>query len=110
MSRSSVGRRSVVSERVEVARYTVSAGTRLLYAQRIDRLLCVTDRPASGTGRSYLVEYGMDPRGVSALQALAADYTRQAADQGAQLVVFPEAAMCRFGVPLARSHRHPVLP
>ena len=80
MSRSSVGRRSVVSERVEVARYTVSAGTRLLYAQRIDRLLCVTDRPASGTGRSYLVEYGMDPRGVSALQALAADYTRQAAE------------------------------
>src|ERR1700694_2583757 len=80
MSRSSVGRRSVVSERVEVARYTVSAGTRLLYAQRIDRLLCVTDRPASGTGRAYLVEYGMDPRGVSALQALGADYTPQAGE------------------------------
>ncbi|NMH98530.1 carbon-nitrogen hydrolase family protein [Pseudonocardia acidicola] len=28
------------------------------------------------------------------------DYTRRAADAGARLVVFPEAAMCRFGVPL----------
>ncbi|WP_214364299.1 carbon-nitrogen hydrolase family protein [Pseudonocardia sp. H11422] len=27
-------------------------------------------------------------------------YVRQAADAGARLVVFPEAAMCRFGVPL----------
>ena len=29
------------------------------------------------------------------------DYTRCAADAGATLVVFPEATMCRFGVPLA---------
>jgi deaminated glutathione amidase len=28
------------------------------------------------------------------------EYTRRAADRGARLVVFPEAAMCRFGVPL----------
>jgi predicted amidohydrolase len=31
---------------------------------------------------------------------LVADYTERAAAQGAQLVVFPEATMCRFGVPL----------
>jgi deaminated glutathione amidase len=29
------------------------------------------------------------------------DYTARAADAGAALVVFPEATMCRFGVPLA---------
>jgi predicted amidohydrolase len=29
------------------------------------------------------------------------EYTRQAADAGARLVLFPEATMCRFGVPLA---------
>jgi predicted amidohydrolase len=29
------------------------------------------------------------------------EYTRRAADAGAQLVLFPEATMCRFGVPLA---------
>lgn len=31
---------------------------------------------------------------------LVEDYTRRAADDGAQLVLFPEATMCRFGVPL----------
>jgi deaminated glutathione amidase len=32
---------------------------------------------------------------------LVEDYTRLAADAGAGLVLFPEATMCRFGVPLA---------
>ncbi|HME76399.1 MAG TPA: carbon-nitrogen hydrolase family protein [Mycobacterium sp.] len=32
---------------------------------------------------------------------LVRDYTGRAADAGARLVVFPEATMCRFGVPLA---------
>jgi predicted amidohydrolase len=32
---------------------------------------------------------------------LVRDYTRRAAEAGAALVVFPEATMCRFGVPLA---------
>jgi predicted amidohydrolase len=41
---------------------------------------------------------GTDP---SANLALVEDYTRQAADAGARLVLFPEATMCRFGVPLA---------
>jgi len=34
--------------------------------------------------------------------ATVAELTRQAADDGVRLVVFPEAAMCRFGVPLAQ--------
>lgn len=40
---------------------------------------------------------GTDP---AANLTLVADYTRRAADAGATLVVFPEATMCRFGVPL----------
>jgi deaminated glutathione amidase len=40
---------------------------------------------------------GTDP---AANLALVRDYTDQAADAGAKLVVFPEATMCRFGVPL----------
>lgn len=40
---------------------------------------------------------GTDP---AANLELVADYTERAAGQGAQLVLFPEAAMCRFGVPL----------
>lgn len=41
---------------------------------------------------------GADP---GANLALVADSTRRAADAGAALVVFPEATMCRFGVPLS---------
>lgn len=37
----------------------------------------------------------------SANLGLVEDYTRRAADEGARLVLFPEATMCRFGVPLA---------
>lgn len=40
---------------------------------------------------------GTDP---SANLALVADYTERAAAAGAALVIFPEATMCRFGVPL----------
>ncbi|OBG72950.1 hydrolase, partial [Mycobacterium sp. E3298] len=41
---------------------------------------------------------GTDP---AANLGLVREYSAQAADAGAQLVVFPEATMCRFGVPLA---------
>jgi deaminated glutathione amidase len=44
------------------------------------------------------IRSGTDP---SANLALVEDYTRRAADAGARLVLFPEATMCRFGVPLA---------
>ena len=37
----------------------------------------------------------------SANLGLVEEYTRRAADAGAGLVLFPEATMCRFGVPLA---------
>jgi deaminated glutathione amidase len=37
----------------------------------------------------------------SANLGLVEDYTRRATDAGARLVLFPEATMCRFGVPLA---------
>ena len=41
---------------------------------------------------------GTDP---AANLALVVEHTRRAADGGARLVIFPEATMCRFGVPLA---------
>ena len=41
---------------------------------------------------------GTDP---AANLTVVEDCTRRAADAGARLVVFPEGAMCRFGVPLA---------
>src|ERR1700742_1807066 len=41
---------------------------------------------------------GTDP---AANLQLVREYSARAADAGARLVVFPEATMCRFGVPLA---------
>ena len=44
------------------------------------------------------IRSGTDP---AANLGLVEDYTLQAADAGASLVLFPEATMCRFGVPLS---------
>ena len=66
-----------VGERVELARYTVPAGERILYAQRVDGVVRVTDVPARGRGRAYLVERELEQDGYSALKALVSDYVRQ---------------------------------
>jgi hypothetical protein len=75
---SRVRRTPRVGERVELTRYSVHRGERVLYGQRIDGVVRVTDRPVDGVGRSYLVDCGLEGDGYSALKALVADYTRQA--------------------------------
>src|ERR1019366_9080484 len=65
-------------EQVELARYTFTGGERVLYGQRVQGTVRVTDRPAGGPGRSYLVERDVERDGFSALKALVGDYTRQA--------------------------------
>jgi len=67
-----------VGERVELARYTVADGTRIVYGQRIGRVVRITDCPACGRGRAFLIERGLERDGYSALRALVDDYTRQA--------------------------------
>ena len=67
-----------VGRRVELARYTVPViGERVLYGQRVDGVVRVTDSPAHGRGRSYLVERGLEHDGFDALNALVADYIAQ---------------------------------
>ena len=44
-----------VGERVELARYRISTGERVLYGQRIAGVVRITDVPARA-GRAYLVE------------------------------------------------------
>jgi hypothetical protein len=66
---------------VELARYTVSAGERVVYGQRVLGVVRVTDVPARAGGRAYLVERELEQDGShanAALQALIADYVRQA--------------------------------
>jgi len=78
MRRKAPRRKPAVGERVELARYTVRDGTRIVYGQRIGRVVRVTDCPARGRGRAFLVERGLERDGYPALKALVEDYTRQA--------------------------------
>jgi hypothetical protein len=78
MRRSGILRKPRVGERVELARYSVCSGQRVVYGQRINGVVRVTDCPAAGAGRSYLIERGLERDGYSALRALVEDYTRQA--------------------------------
>jgi hypothetical protein len=53
----------------------------VLYGQRVDGVVRLTDVPASGRGRCYLVERELEQEGShasAALHALIADYLRQA--------------------------------
>jgi hypothetical protein len=67
-------------KQVELARYALTRGERVLYGQRVDGVVRVTDRPARGSGRAYLVECGLERDGYGALKALIDDYTRQAGE------------------------------
>ena len=67
-----------VGERVELARYVVPAGERVLYGQRVNGVVRVTDVPACGHGRAYLVERGLEQDGYAAVTALVIDYVEQA--------------------------------
>ena len=74
---------STVGERVELGRYRTAAGEeRRLYGQRISAVVRVTDVPANGEGRAYLVERGLEHDGYSALLALVRDYIGQADQLG----------------------------
>ena len=66
----------VVGKRTELARYTVAEGERVLYGQRVDGVVRVTDRPATPGGRAYLVERGLLTKGE--LDALVSDYVAEA--------------------------------
>jgi hypothetical protein len=65
-------------EQVELARYALTRGERVLFGQRVDGVVRVTDRPARGSGRAYLVECGLERDGYGALKALIDDYTHEA--------------------------------
>ena len=63
-----------VGKRIELARYNIPAGERVLHRQRINGVVRVTDNPTAGPGRAYLVERELEQDGNGALQALIADY------------------------------------
>lgn len=74
--------RQGVGERVELARYTVPAGERIIQGQRVDGVVRLLDVPASGHGRAYVIERELERDGYAAVQALVRDYLQTAARLG----------------------------
>jgi len=65
-------------DRVELTHYTVAhGGERLLYGQRVNGSVRVTDVPRTPGGRAYLVERDLQLDGNTALRALVSDYLAQ---------------------------------
>src|ERR1019366_5118383 len=61
--RAVTARPSGVGQRTELARYRVSAGERVIYGQRINGCVRVTDCPSSGAGGSLLLRARTGARG-----------------------------------------------
>jgi hypothetical protein len=83
--------------RREMARYRIASGERAIHAQRVDGAVRLTDKPAAGSGRSYLIE--SDLHVMVELEAIVADYLEQAAIWN----VIPAAGSC----PLLAEAREP---
>jgi len=63
--------------RVELARYTIGAGERVIYGQRVLGVVRLVDAPADGNGRRYIIERELTV--MAELDAIVADYLEQAA-------------------------------
>ena len=73
----SAGQRGATNERVELGRYTISAGERIVYGQRVLGVVRLVDIPVDGRGRRYVIERGLTS--MAELEAIVADYLQQAA-------------------------------
>ena len=65
------------NEPVELARYTVSSGERVIRGQRVLGVVRLVDAPPSARGRRYVIERELTS--MAELEAIVADYLRQAA-------------------------------
>jgi hypothetical protein len=65
------------NDRVELARYTITAGERVIYGQRVLGVVRLVDHPAHGRGRRYVIEHELTV--MTELEAIMADYLEQAA-------------------------------
>ena len=64
------------NEPVELARYTVSCGERVVRGQRVLGVVRLVDDPACGEGRHYVIERELTV--MAELDAILADYLEQA--------------------------------
>ena len=64
------------NERVELARYTVTAGERVIHGQRVLGVVRLVDDPVSGEDRHYVIERELTT--MAELDAIVIDYLEQA--------------------------------
>jgi hypothetical protein len=76
--------------RVELARYSLSAGERVIYGQHVLGVVRLVDVPADGNGRRYIIERELTV--MAELEAIVADYLEQAAAWD----VIPAAGCCHL--------------
>jgi hypothetical protein len=88
------GRVGQTNARVELARYSLSVGERVIYGQRVLGVVRLVDVPADANGRRFIIERELTV--MAELQAIVADYLEQAAAWD----VIPAAGCC----PLLAEH------
>jgi hypothetical protein len=87
----------VTNDRVELARYSVGAGERVIYGQRVLGVVRLVDHPANGCGRRYVIERELTV--MAELEAIVADYLQQSAIWDA----IPAAGPCGLACELEAS-------
>jgi hypothetical protein len=76
------------NEPVELARYTITGGERVICGQRIRGIVRLVDVPAEGRSRRYLI--GRELTSMAELEAIIVDYL----DQAARWDAIPGAGPC----------------
>ena len=76
------------NERVELARYTVTGGERVIHGKRVLGVVRLVDDPARGDGRHFVIERELTS--MAELEAIVVDYLQQAAEWD----VIPAAGPC----------------
>lgn len=81
-------RTGATNEPVELGRYTIAGGERVVQGQRVLGVVRLVDIPADGDGRRYLIERELTV--MAELKAILADYL----DQAARWDAIPAAGPC----------------
>jgi hypothetical protein len=84
---------SLAGERVELARYRLAGGKRVLFGQRIDGAVAVADIPAGDHGRVYLVERRVESK--ADLDGLIAACVADSQRRGEPAALYPSPARRR---------------
>jgi hypothetical protein len=81
-------RRGATNEPVELGRYTIPDGERVIYGQRVLGIVRLVDISATGHGRRYIIERELTV--MAEVEAIVEDYL----DQAVRWQLIPAAGSC----------------